>query len=154
MPKNKNIKPLRCQPPQPLGSAPHHLGMSTVTTKVTKSCRAQGTNISLVEQFAQVSITQLLEHSLDVRLVLLYGSMVAVGNELAELRRRYVHFLLSFYHMLYFLLQDNIQKYSRLILLSPSIYHYKGKVPREYLIVSEGPSLRNRISDIPLRKLF
>ena len=27
------------------------------------------------------------EHSLDVRLMLLYGSTVAVGNELAELRR-------------------------------------------------------------------
>ena len=29
----------------------------------------------------------LQEHSLDVRLMLLYGGTVAVGNELAELRR-------------------------------------------------------------------
>jgi len=42
-----------------------------------------------------------------------------------------------FYHPLHALLQENIKKYSRLILLSPSIYHYKGKVPREYVIVSE-----------------
>lgn len=32
--------------------------------------------------------------------------------------------------------QDNIKKYSRLILLSPSIFHYKGSIPKDYMVVS------------------
>ena len=41
--------------------------------------------------------------------------------------------------------QDNIQKYSQLVLLSPSIYHYKGNVPKEYLTVSKRPRLKTML---------
>ena len=92
------------------------------------------------------------EHSLEGQLVLLYGSIVAIGNELAELQRSTgatsyqvgeeleacSHFLL-FYRVSRVLPQDNVKKYSRLILLSPSVFHYKGKIPREYLTVRERP---------------
>jgi len=104
---------------------------------------------------------------LEVRLVLLYGGIVTINNELTELRQslgttayqigeelKVRSFLTIVLSCITFLLQDNIQKYSQLVLLSPSIYHYKGKVPREYLIVSEQPSLHNCASDISLRKLF
>lgn len=88
------------------------------------------------------------EHSLEVQLMFLYGSTIAIRNELAELRQTIgaasyqigqelearSFFLL--FCPLHTLLQDNIKKYSRLILLSPSIYHYKGNVPKEYLMVS------------------
>ena len=94
----------------------------------------------------------LQERSLEGQLVLLYGSIVAIGNELAELQRSTgatsyqvgeelearSHFLLL-YRLSHILLQDNVKKYSRLILLSPSVFHYKGKIPREYLTVSERP---------------
>lgn len=91
-----------------------------------------------------------------MRLVLLYGSTIAVRNELAELRRDQgatsyqigdelevcVHFsfILS---LIARSPQDNIKKYSRLVLLSPSIYHYKGKMPKEYLTVSKQLTLSN-----------
>ena len=82
--------------------------------------------------------------------MLLYGSVVAIGNELAELQRSTgatsyqvgeeleVRSQFSlFYRVSCVLLQENVKKYSRLILLSPSVFHYKGKIPREYLTVSE-----------------
>jgi len=85
-----------------------------------------------------------------MRLVLLYGGTIAVRNELAELQRSVgvasyqvgdelevnVHFFII-PPLITHVLQDNIKKYSRLVLLSPSIYHYKGKMPKEYLTVSE-----------------
>ena len=88
------------------------------------------------------------EHSLEVQLMFLYGSTIAIRNELTELRQTIgaasyqigqelearSFFLL--FCPLHTLLQDNIKKYSQLILLSPSIYHYKGNVPKEYLMVS------------------
>jgi len=83
--------------------------------------------------------------------MLLYGSTIAIRNELAELRQSIgaasyqigeeleacPFLFLLFYCPLHTRLQDNIKKYSRLVLLSPSIYHYKGNVPKEYLTVSK-----------------
>ena len=63
------------------------------------------------------------------------------GKALEQLRTRLV-MSLWYVHSKYFLgilrvlLQDNIKKYARLTLLSPSIFHYKGSVPKDYLVVS------------------
>jgi len=95
--------------------------------------------------------------------MLLYGGTIAIRNELAELQqsigaasyqirkeleaRSFLSLL--FYYPLHTLLQDNIQKYSQLVLLSPSIYHYKGNVLKEYLTVSERPRPKNHAFDVP-----
>ena len=103
---------------------------------------------------------------MEVHLALLYGGTVAIRNELTELQQSVgatsyqigeeleACFFFLFHHVLHALPQGNIKKYSQLVLLSPSIYHYKGKVPGEYLTVSKRPSPSNHTSDVALRKSF
>ena len=99
--------------------------------------------------------------------MLLYGGTVAVWNELSELRRNIGtasyqvgeelearSLFPPFCRALHVLPQDNIKKYSRLILLSPSIYHYKGKVPKEYLTVSELMNTSSYAPDAPLENCY
>lgn len=83
-----------------------------------------------------------------MQLVLLYSSVVAVGSELAELRQSIgtasyqvgkeleVRLLSSAFALAARALQENIKKYSRLMLLSSNIFHYSGKIPKEYMSVS------------------
>lgn len=105
------------------------------------------------------------EDLVGICLMILHGSALVIGREnvvkfgktLGWHCTRLVTSL-QYVHSNYFIrvlcvLQNNIKKYSQLTLLSPSIFHYKGSIPKDYQVVSLCPGLNPQASDSQLRNL-